>query len=55
VLTWIFLSTAQIGHDGRVLRYVVLRDALRDLGLEPSARCRAVNQLGRTGSDPLQG
>jgi hypothetical protein len=38
-----------------VLRYVLLRDALRNLSLEPSAGCRAVNHLGLTGSDPLQG
>ena len=41
------------GHYGRVLRYVLLRDALRNLSLEPSAGCRAVNHLGLTGSDPL--
>jgi hypothetical protein len=45
----------EIGHYGRVLRYVLLRDALRNLSLEPSAGCRAVNHLGLTGSDPLQG
>ena len=45
----------QNGHYGRVLRYVLLRDALRNLSLEPSAGCRAVNHLGLTGSDPLQG
>ena len=33
----------EIGHCGRVLRYVLLRDALRNLSLEPSAGCRAVN------------
>ena len=44
-----------VGHYGRVLRYVLLRDALRNLSLEPSAGCRAVNHLGLTGSDPLQG
>jgi hypothetical protein len=38
---------------GRVLRYVLLRDPLRNLSLEPSAGCRAVNHLGLTGSDPL--
>jgi len=32
-----------------------LRDALRNFSLEPSAGCRAVNHLGLTGSDPLQG
>jgi len=26
----------EIGHYGRVLRYVLLRDALRNLSLEPS-------------------
>jgi hypothetical protein len=45
----------EIGHYGRMLRYVLLRDALRNLSLEPSAGCRAVNHLGLTGSDPLQG
>jgi hypothetical protein len=45
----------EIGHYGRVLRYVLLRDALRNLSLEPSAGCRAVNHPGLTGSDPLQG
>src|SRR5215207_9003660 len=38
-----------------VLRYVLLRDALWNLSLEPLAGCRAVNHLGLTGSDPLQG
>jgi len=45
----------EMGHYGRVLRYVLLRDALRNLSLEPSAGCRAVNHLGLTGSDPMQG
>src|SRR5262249_35780961 len=45
----------EIGHYGRALRYVLLRDALRNLSLAPSAGCRAVNHLGLTGSDPLQG
>ena len=45
----------EMGHYGRVLRYVLLRDALRNLSPEPSAGCRAVNHLGLTGSDPLQG
>ena len=40
--------------EGPDLRYVLLRDALRNLSLQPSAGCRTVNHLGLTGSDPLQ-
>src|SRR5215469_9085811 len=38
---------------GAALRTVARRP--RNLSLEPSAGCRAVNHLGLTGSDPLQG
>jgi hypothetical protein len=48
-------ATAQNGKYGRVLRCVVVRDAFRDLSVEPSAGCRAVIHLGPTGSDPVQG
>jgi hypothetical protein len=44
-----------MGHDGRVLRCVVLGDALRNLGRVPSAECRAVDRLGLTGWDRLRG
>ncbi len=39
--------------EGAALRTVARRPS--DLSLEPSAGCRAVNHLGLTGSDPLQG
>jgi hypothetical protein len=43
------------GHYRRVLRRYLVRDAVGNLGLEPSAGCRAVNHLGLTGSDLLRG